>query len=311
MAINKYMKAALHTLSYLQRDIKDTYPIRRKWEKRAAQLRGMPGGFEIWDREVPCTVGGMHNVQTRIFVPTEVTPTRGLLFFHGGGWVVGNVDSYTPFCAELAGQTGCVVASVDYRLAPEHRFPCALEDCYAVAREIFNWGLIGIPPERVTMIGDSAGGNLSAAVSLMARERKEFTVPQQILIYPATGADHTEQSPYPSVHKFADDYLLQSSHICEYMELYSSKPSDFENPYFAPLLAEDLSGQPKTLIITAEYDPLRDEGELYGSRLQTAGGDCRIVRMPDALHGYLLLPPTFSLVKQTFEMITLFLEECP
>ena len=159
------------------------------------------------------------------------------------------------------------------------------------------------------MIGDSAGGNLAAAVSLMARDRGEFLPSCQILIYPATGNDHSEHSPFPSVRENGTDYLLTTKRVRDYMELYRSSEADLENPYYAPLVAKDLSNQPDTLIITAEYCPLRDEGEAYGKALELAGNRVKVFRMPDALHGYFSLPVRFSQVKKTYGLINDFLRE--
>ena len=170
----------------------------------------------------------------------------------------------------MAEATGHLVVSVDYRLAPEHRFPQGLEDCYAVAREVcLDASLFGVSARRITLIGDSAGGNLAAAVSLMARDRGEFLPARQILIYPATWNDHTPASPFRSVTENGTDYLLTSRRICDYMELYRGSAADLQNPYFAPLLAEDFTGLPETLVVTAQYDPPAGRG---GGICGTPGG---------------------------------------
>ena len=208
----------------------------------------------------------------------------------------------------MARLTRHIVVSVDYRLAPEHRFPAAPEDCYLAAREIFSQcHLFGITPDDITLIGDSAGGNLAAVVSLMARDRGEFMPRQQILLYPATNNDHTENSPFESVRTNGTDYLLTSKRMVDYMKLYRSGDDDLQNPYYAPLVSKDLSRQPRTLIITAEYDPLRDEGEAYGIKLAQAGNDVEIHRIHDALHGFMSLSPGFKPVKKTYQYINAFL----
>lgn len=307
MAINKAMRAALKALSYPDIDIKKNYKIQRQMINLTSR-RIHSSCYKTWEHEVAC---GDHNVPVRIFaLPQEQEPQGLLLFFHGGGWVTGNIDSYDKVCTNMARLTGCMVVSADYRLAPEFRFPAAPEDCYAVAREIFSDTLLlGVEAKDVTLIGDSAGGNLAAAVSLMARDRGEFLPARQILIYPATYNNHTPDSPYPSVTENGTDYLLTSKRICDYMELYMDSEDDLNNPYFAPLLAEDLSRQPKTLIITAEFDPLRDEGEAYGERLKQAGSRVEIHRIPDALHGFFSLPPRFAQVQKTYDIINCFLSE--
>jgi len=306
MAINKAMRAALNALSYPEINIKRTYPVERELKKIASWRIKRPHLYRIWEHEVPC---GDHKIPVRIFTPSEDTRRRVLLFFHGGGWVTGDIDSYDGVCADMAARTGRVVVSVDYQLAPEHPFPAGLEDCYAAAREIFlHDGLLDTKPEETVLIGDSAGGNLAAAVSLMARDKGEFLPSRQILIYPALGNDYSDTSPFPSVRENGTGYLLTAKRIRDYMELYCASEADLQNPYFAPLLAKDVSRQPDTLIITAEYCPLRDEAEFYGERLRAAGNRAETVRMPDALHGYFSLPASFPLVRQTYEKINRFLK---
>ena len=307
MAISKAMRAALSALSYPEIDIKKTYPLERELKRIASWRIKKPHLYRIWEHEVPC---GDHKVPVRIFTPSEDKRHLVLLFFHGGGWVTGNIDSYDGVCADMAELTGRMVISVDYQLAPEHPFPAAPEDCYAVAREIFlQDGLLDTRPEEIVLIGDSAGGNLAAAVSLMARDRGEFFPTRQILIYPAVGIDYSDSSPFPSVRENGSGYLLTAKRIRDYMELYRASETDLETPYFAPLIAKDLSRQPDTLIITAEYCPLRDEAEAYGEKLRAAGNRVEILRMPDALHGYFSLPASFKLVRQTYEIINRFLED--
>lgn len=305
MAINKYMRAALKALSYGEPDLTGNYEMVRKIKELK---RGVGAGlaYRTWDHLVPC---GDHHVPVRIFVPDAGPLGRPvLLFFHGGGWVTGNIENYSGVCAALAKATGCLVASVDYRLAPEHKFPSGLNDCYAAAQELLEKpGLLGVERDQITLIGDSAGGNLAAAVSLMARDRGGLLPARQILIYPAVYSDHTPASPFPSVQENGTDYLLTSKRVEEYLQLYRSKPEDLQNPYLAPLLAGDFSGQPDTLVITAEYDPLRDEGEEYARRLAFAGNRVVLHRMPDALHGFFSLPARFAQVRRAHQYIQQFI----
>lgn len=307
MAINKAMRAALKALSYPDYDVKKNYKAHRQFVNLTRKQVGKPEGYHVWDRDI---FSGDHRIPVRIF-PSPLEGIRPvLLFLHGGGWVTGNIDSYNSVCTHMAQATGHTVISVDYRLAPEHKFPLGLEDCYTVAREIFTEApLTGIRPQDITLIGDSAGGNLAAALSLMARDRGEFLPHRQILIYPAAYNNYTDTSPFASVRENGTDYLLTAKRMQDYMELYCSSPEDRYNPYFAPLLSQDFTRQPKTLIITAEYCPLRDEGELYGKMLLSAGNTVAICRIPDALHGFIALPPQFSHVKQAYRLINDFLKE--
>lgn len=313
MAINKMVRAALKALSYPDIEIKRNYKLARQMVN-VTNYQILRSPYRTWDE---CVSVGGHQIPVRIFSPVkgEQRPFAEnrlpvLLFFHGGGWVTGNIDSYSRTCTHMAMETNRLVISVDYRLAPEYKFPAAPEDCYLVARALFRDSQhFGIDPEQITLIGDSAGGNLAAVVSLMARDRGEFLPKRQILIYPATYNDHTATSPYESVIVNGNDYLLTAKRIEDYMDLYRSSLEDLKNPYFAPLLAKDLTRQPETLIITAQYDPLRDEGEAYGKRLEEAGIPVEIHRVEDALHGFFTLPGTFSQVKECYSYIRGFLGE--
>lgn len=301
LAINKAMKAALKALSYPDLNVKKNYRSLRQVKNLASPKLPF---YETWDHQVS---RDGRDIPVRLFAP-KGCPAGVLVFFHGGGWVTGNIDSYNRICADMASLTGWLVISADYRLAPEHRFPAALEDCYAVAEEVFACSsLFGMQREQIALIGDSAGANLAAAVSLMARDRGTFLPSAQILIYPATYFDHTERSPFRSVQENGTGYLLTAKRIRDYMELYQSSPEDRMNPYFAPLLAQSFKQQPRTLIITAQYDPLRDEGEAYGRHLAEAGIEVEVYRIADALHGFFALPPRFMHVKRTYEYINRFL----
>lgn len=305
MALNKVMQTALKALSYPDIKMKKHYKAIRQMIN-LAHPPYLKAFYKIWDHKI---VLEGREIQVRIFSPEDAPEHPPvLLFFHGGGWVTGNIDSYTNVCARLADLTGQIVASVDYRLAPEYRFPEGLHDCYQVAREVYRnpEELFGVEPSQITLIGDSAGGNLAAAVSLMAKDRGEFLPDRQILLYPAVYSDYSPSSPFPSVVENGSDYLLTQKTLCDYMDLYQSCPEDRENPYFAPYLAGDLSGQPDTLVITAEYDPLRDEGEAYAERLRQAGNEVVCYRVPDVLHGFFSLPPRFPAVRQCYEWIRAF-----
>ena len=272
--------------------------------------------YKTLDAEV---YNGDYKVPIRLFFPTEEAMENGaasgrkppvILFFHGGGWVTESVENYQRVCARMAQSTGQIVASVEYRLAPEYRFPVGLMDCYAAAKAFYtNRFLLNTDPDRITIMGDSAGGNLAAAVCMMARDRGEFYPKKQILIYPALNNCYTEGSPYKSVQENGEGYLLTAVKMEDYLKLYEGSPKDRQNPYFAPILEEDLSYMPDTLILTAEFDPLRDEGEAYGKRLKDAGNYVEVHRIPEALHGYFALGIRFLHVQESFEIMNKFLKK--
>jgi acetyl esterase/lipase len=310
MPLNKAMRAALAALSYPELDLKKRYPLKRALVRATARRAQNPTLYQVWQEPVRC---GDHTVPVRLFLPTVGESDKVIVFFHGGGWVTGTIDTYDAVCADLAHFTGWTVAAVDYRLAPEHPFPQGLEDCYAVVQTIFrNGNLMGSHPRELALLGDSAGGNLAAAVSLMARDRGDPMPSKQILLYPATASDHSDTCPFPSMRQNGTGYLLTAKRVRDYLSLYQSAPADLENPYFAPILAPDLSHQPDTLVITAELCPLRDEGEAYARKLARAGNRVKAVRAQKAVHGYFVLPPKVPLVRKTYALIHDFLEEgCP
>ena len=304
MAINKAMKAALKVLSYPDPDIKKSYKLIRRFDRIVAKRLKNPN----------CRIDNLtveregYPIPVRVFSPLNNKSKGVILFFHGGGWVNGDIDSYTPTCIDIEEKLCRTVVSVDYRRAPEHKFPTAPEDCYAVTKKLFCGELLPeFLPEDIILMGDSAGGNLAAAVSLMAHDRGDFKPKRQILIYPATYNDHSPSSPFASIRENGTDYMLTSKRIVGYMKLYASKEEDLQNPYLAPLLAKDLHGQPDTLIISAQYCPLRDEGEEYGRRLADAGSNVSVFRMPNAIHGYFSLPIKLKLKKKTYSVIRRFL----
>lgn len=245
----------------------------------------------ILDRSVPRPDGT--EIPVRLFHPRGDAPPGVLLFFHGGGWVTGDVDTYTTTCLTMAEQTGRLVCSVDYRLAPEHPFPAGLEDCLGVAEHLLRHPeVVGADgPDGVTLVGDSAGGNLAACVSLALRERGGPLPGAQILLYPVTQWDHDPgTSPFGSVGDYGEGLRLTAQEVGDYLEMYQPDPSRRDSPLVSPLAAEDLSGQPPTLVLTAEFDLLRDEGEAYGRALRAAGTPARIERIDGALHGFIALP---------------------
>ena len=320
MPINKAILAAFKAASRIKPDIRKSYEAQRVAEEVSARLMipdprcrideakaTMPDGFEL-----PLRVFTPLDIDFSLASGLKVTEdSRGtILFFHGGGWVNGSVDFYTDACTTMAIRLERRVVSVDYRRAPEHRFPQAPEDCYEAARQLHAGTLLSdVDTGNIVLFGDSAGGNLAAVVSLMARDRGEFLPRTQMLLYPATYNDHNPTtSLFDSVRENGEDYLLTARDIMGYMELYASSSEDLHKPYFAPLIAPCLAEQPRTLVITAEYCPLRDEGEVFAQRLADDGGCVACYRVLDAVHGYLLYPSVFNIVKDTYRIIKHFLD---
>ena len=176
--------------------------------------------------------------ETLIFGSCVVLSLVFTLFLHGGGWVTENIDTYTEVCINLANFTGCKVIAVEYGLAPEHPFPEGLEDCYSAAKAVItDPSVVGVDADEIVLAGDSAGGNLAAAVSLMARDKGEFKVSRQILIYPAVNNDYSENSKYRSVIENGTDYILTAKRISEYVSLYATCEEDMQN-HLLPSLAK-------------------------------------------------------------------------
>ena len=303
MAINHSMKKILKALSFDGIEVEAA--------RHLASLKAIDP-MKIFHKTIDYKIyNGDYEVPVRIYLPREkVTEDLPVfLFFHGGGWVTDCIDNYERICARLASATEHIVVSVEYRLAPEHPFPTGFMDCYAVAKAIYtNRFILNVNPQRITLIGDSAGGNLAAAVSLKARDDGIFKPQRQILIYPAVNNDYSDTSRFQSVKDCGSDYLLTAGKMQDYIDLYAKNEEDKQNPYFAPYLAKDVSHQPDTLILTSEFDPLRDEGEAYGKRLKEAGNHVQIHRIKGALHGYFALGIKHLYVQESFTYINAFLK---
>ena len=210
--------------------------------------------------------GGPIPAQLYRSAATGILPV--LVFFHGGGWVVGNIESHDTVCRHLANRADCAVVSVDYRLAPEHKFPAAVDDCFAATEWVAgNAAALGIDPGRLAVGGDSAGGNLAAVVSLLARDRGRPRISCQLLIYPAMDA----AMRHDSIARFAEGYVLTRSTMRWFYEQYFRAADDAADWRASPLLAPDLKGLPPTYMLTAGYDPLCEEGDAYAARLAAAG----------------------------------------
>lgn len=235
----------------------------------------------VEDRFIPGPGG---ELMIRLYRPDRAGTLPALIYFHGGGWVIGSVETHDHVCRALANDAGCLVASVEYRRAPEHKFPAALEDAYAATEWLLaNAGELGVDPARVAIGGDSAGANLATAVCLKARDEGGPRLAFQVLWYPVT--DYNFDTP--SYLENAEGLQLWRQDMIWFWNLYLPDPSAADNPLASVLRAPDLSGLPPALIITAEYDPLRDEGESYGARLRDAGVQVELLRYEGMIHGFI------------------------
>jgi len=250
---------------------------------------------QVVNRTIPGPTG---ELPVRIYTPAGSGPFPALVFFHGGGWVICDLDTHDNLCRSLCNEAGCVVVSVDYRLAPEHKFPAAPEDCYAAAMWVAGHAAeINADSGKIAIGGDSAGGNLTAVVAQMVRDQGGPHLALQLLIYPAT--DFTSDGP--SIRENGQDYFLTIDDMNWFMNYYLNSDADKKNPLASPMQSANLHSLPTALVITAEYDPLRDEGETYGKRLKEAGVPVAISRYNGMIHGFLTLEPLTDKGKQARE----------
>ena len=270
-----------------------TQPIedeRAAFRNMMRQWRGDPKPLpRVEDRQIP---GPDNRIPIRVYSPLSTDGQPILVFYHGGGFRLGGLDSYDPICRDLAARSGAIVVSVAYRLAPEHVYPATLDDSYAALEWVHSHAAdIGGDPMRLAVGGDSAGGNLAAAVSLKARDLDGPPIVFQLLIYPVLNFAEMETES----HKFfAEDYLIGGTAHQFTRNTYLPNPADRRSPYASPLLADDLTGLPPSLVITAEFDPLRDEGELFARKSADAGVQAHSTRYPGVPHAFVSAPTAMS-----------------
>ena len=255
----------------------------------------------VLDRTIPGPGG---ELPIRIYTPEARPDSPGggplpmVVLFHGGGFIAGSPDSHDGGTRDLCAQARAIVVSVDYRLAPEHKFPAAAEDCHAAVLWVAAHAAeLGGDPTRLAITGDSAGGNLAAAVALMNRDRGGPALALQALVYPVTDP----ACATPSAVANGEGYMLTTASMRWMWSLYVNGPDDYANAYAAPVAASSLAGLPPALIITAEFDPLRDEGEAYAARLRESGVAAETTRYDGMIHGFI----TMSLFRQAGEAIEL------
>ena len=243
--------------------------------------------------------GPATSIPIRIYTPRGSGPFPILVYFHGGGWVLGDPTTHENVSQPLTNSTGCVTVSVDYRLAPEHPFPAAVEDAYAATEWVAaNAASIDGDVDRIAVGGNSAGGNLSAAVCLMAREKHGPSLTYQLLLYPALNLSSFDTDSY---RDYAEGYGLTKAMMEWCVGHYLPDKQDRRNPSASPLLAEDMTDLPPALVLTAEFDPLRDDGEAYANRLKEAGVSVKYSCYDGLVHGFLSVGGAIPRAKEAID----------
>jgi len=256
----------------------------------------------VEEHHVPVADG---TIGMRVYRPSDTRPLPALVFYHGGGWVIGDLYTHDGICRAIANAAGCVVASVDYRLAPERKYPAAFEDSYAALTWLAGHApTLGVDSARLAVGGDSAGGNLAAVVCSKSRDENGPAIALQALVYPVTDLSSFDT---PSYQEFAEGYQLTKAEMEWFRDMYLSSPQDGYHPDASPLLAPDLRGLPPALIITAECDPLRDEGEAYAKRLTEAGVPVTCTRYPGMIHPFFsqsgAIPQALDAIQQVADAV--------
>lgn len=268
---------------------------------RFIELFGPPEAVAAVDHQfIP---GPTADLPIRVYTPRGERPFPALVYFHGSGFVISNIGIFDSPSRALANRTGCVVVAVNYQKAPEHKFPVPFDDAYAATAWVSaHSSEFGVDPDRIGVIGDSAGGTLAAAVCLKARVEGGPRLAAQILVHIPTqyGLDT------PSMVENAEGFLLETAGMRWFAEKYLRNDLDALNPYAAPMRAESLASLPPALVVTAEYDPLRDEGEAYGRRLDLVGVPVTVSRYDGMIHGFYGMTAVLDRANDLFEEIADF-----
>ncbi len=298
MPLDPQAKTVLDQLATLKRPPMQTLtPAEARAQTLAAPRAPGPQVHRVAGGKVPGPGG---DIPVRTYTPAGRGPFPGLVYFHGGGWVICNLDTHDGTVRHIVDRAGCVAVSVDYRLAPEHRFPAGPEDCYAATKYVAEHaGELNIDPKRIAIAGDSAGGNLTAVVALMARDRGGPALVHQVMLYPVIDRNYQTRSYQDN----ASGYLLTKEMMVWFWDLYLRSPADASHPYAAPIKAADLRGVAPATIITAEFDPLRDEGEAYARRLQQAGVPTVCTRYDGMIHGFFGMVEAMDRSRQAMQQV--------
>lgn len=255
--------------------------------------------------KIPCG-----DIKIRIYTPDDKKIFPLFIFFHGGGFIMGSIETHDVNCRTIANIAKCKVISVEYRLAPENPFPDGLTDCYGTVKWAYNNAEeLSIDRKNITLGGDSSGGNLAASVSTMSRDNKYPIIAKQVLMYPVIGYFRKYlKSPYKSIEE-NKDYGPTSESMDRYWRYYIQNDSKKNNPYASLMSSKNLRGLPKTFIITGQYDALRDEGEMYGEKLKESGVNVTVKRYDGVIHGFLSFFKDINQAKDAYKRIASFINE--
>ena len=284
-AVEQSGSPALNTLSAVD--------ARALYDKGAAAVQGSPPQpQEITTLAIPGPAG---DIPARVYKPGSDSGLPVLIYFHGGGYVIGSLESHDCVCRTLCVEANCIVVAVDYRLAPEHKYPAAIDDCWAATRWLAeNAGSLGGDIDRVAVGGDSAGGNLAAVVCLKAKAAGGPRLVHQLLIYPGTDMSCS----FASHETFGQGYRLTNELIDWFYALYFEADSDINHWQASPLNADDLSGLPPALVLSAGFDPLQDEDKAYADKLAQAGVQVKYSHYETMLHGFIAMPGALDQAKE-------------
>ncbi|WP_284989112.1 alpha/beta hydrolase [Arthrobacter sp. efr-133-TYG-120] len=273
----------------------------------AAQVPPLAERLPLYSVDDATAVTSSGEVPVRIYTPMEADSYGLLVYFHGGAFFLGGLDTHDHVARALAKETGHKVISVGYRLAPEAVFPAGLDDCYGVVRwAAGKGGNLKWDGKNLAIAGDSSGGNFVAAVAAIAHDDGFNRITHQVLFYPSLDLDFDVER-YPSLRENADGYGLETAGLKPFNSFYLENGADPADPRVSPIKREDLAGLPAALVITAEHDPVRDEGELYGRRLAEAGVETKVTRYPGANHGFVQhfswIPELYRAFEETGEFL--------
>lgn len=252
--------------------------------------------------------GPAGKIRVRLYTPDGKGPFQPVVFYHGGGWSIGSLDSHEGVCTALTNRSGAKVFSIDYRLAPENPFPAAVEDSYAALKYVSANALsLDIDSDKLVVVGDSSGGNLAAVVSIKAKEENGPKIVLQVLIYPATNMKDLDT---PSYKRFGEGYDLDKGMIMKFLDCYVPDKSNLADPRISPALSKDLKGLPPALFIAAECDPLKDDGKRFAEKLKTAGVPVKYSLYKGVIHGFVSFT-TFHAAQKAIKEIADAISSCP